>query len=151
MNSLQPVLILNGPNLNMLGLREPQTYGASTLADVESLCRATAQGLGIQVECRQSNEEGELVTWIQQARTTHAGVIINAGGYSHTSVAILDALLACEKPVIEVHISNIFRREEFRHHSLISQAAKGVICGLGPEGYALAVQAMARIVRDLKG
>ncbi|MER2520263.1 MAG: type II 3-dehydroquinate dehydratase [Bdellovibrionales bacterium] len=143
-----PILILNGPNLNMLGVREPETYGSATLADLESLCRTTAQGLGVQVECRQSNDEGELVTWIQQARTKHGGVIVNAGGYSHTSVAILDALLSCEKPVIEVHISNIFRREEFRHHSLVSQAAKGVICGLGLDGYALALQAMAKILKN---
>lgn len=151
MNGNHPILILNGPNLNMLGLREPQIYGASTLADLEALCRTTAQELGIRVECRQSNDEGELVTWIQQARTTHAGIIINAGGYSHTSVAILDALLATEKPIIEVHVSNIFRREDFRHHSLVSQAAKGIICGLGLEGYALALHAMAKILAPLKG
>lgn len=147
MTECQPVLILNGPNLNMLGVREPEIYGSATLADAESLCRTMAQALGMEVDCRQSNDEGELVTWIQNARKTHSGIVINAGGYSHTSVAILDALLLCEKPVIEVHATNIFRREEFRHHSLISRAAKGVICGFGIEGYALALQAMATLVK----
>lgn len=141
-------MVLNGPNLNMLGIREPKTYGHESLADMETLCRETAQRLGVSVEFRHSNSEGELVTWIQQARTTHSGIIINAGGYSHTSVAILDALLIFEGPVIEVHASNIFKRDEFRQHSLVSQAARGVICGLGIEGYALALQAMAKMVKE---
>lgn len=143
----QPVLILNGPNLNMLGLREPKIYGKSSLADIESLCQQTAKKLGLNVDCHQSNIEGELVTWIQKSRKNHSGIIINAGGYSHTSVAILDALLLSEKPVIEVHISNIFAREEFRHHSLISKAAKGIICGLGIDGYALALQALSKLLK----
>ena len=143
----QPVLILNGPNLNMLGLREPKIYGKSTLANIESLCQQTAKKLGLNVDCYQSNLEGELVTWIQKSRKNHSGIIMNAGGYSHTSVAILDALLLSEKPVIEVHISNIFAREEFRHHSLISKAAKGIICGLGIDGYALALQALSKLLK----
>ena len=141
-----PVLILNGPNLNMLGQREPEKYGKATLRDVEALCATTASTLGLTVDCKQSNIEGELVTWIQQSRTSYSGIIINPGAYSHTSIAILDALLAAEKPVIEVHLTNIHAREEFRHHSYVSKAAKGVICGLGIDGYALALQAMAKLL-----
>lgn len=141
-----PVLILNGPNLNMLGQREPEKYGKATLSDVEALCTTTASTLGLAVDCKQSNIEGEMVTWIQQARTSYAGIIINPGAYSHTSIAIMDALLAAEKPVIEVHLTNIHAREEFRHHSYVSKAAKGVICGLGIDGYALALQAMAKLL-----
>ena len=141
-----PVLILNGPNLNMLGQREPEKYGKATLSDVEALCATTASTLGLAVDCKQSNIEGEMVTWIQQARTSYAGIIINPGAYSHTSIAIMDALLAAEKPVIEVHLTNIHAREEFRHHSYVSKAAKGVICGLGIDGYALALQAMAKLL-----
>lgn len=140
------VLILNGPNLNMLGLRQPEIYGRETLADVEALCHAKAKALGLTVDFRQSNTEGELITWAQEARTKADGLLVNAGGFSHTSVALMDALLACEKPVIEVHISNIFRREAFRHHSYISFAARGVICGLGPKGYTIALEAMADIL-----
>jgi 3-dehydroquinate dehydratase-2 len=138
------ILILNGPNLNLLGTREPEVYGRETLADVERTCHKTAQTLGLEVDFRQSNREGELVDWIQEARTGHAGIIINAGAYSHTSVAILDALLAAERPVIEVHLSNLFKRETFRHHSYISQAAQGVICGLGAAGYLYALDALGR-------
>lgn len=137
------VFVLNGPNLNMLGLRQPKVYGKATLADVEKLCRARAEGLGLAVDFRQSNHEGELVGWIQEARTAAAGIVINAGAYTHTSVAILDALLTAEKPVIEVHLSNVFRRESFRHHSYVSPAAMGVIVGCGPLGYALALEALA--------
>ncbi|WP_119420251.1 type II 3-dehydroquinate dehydratase [Desertibaculum subflavum] len=140
------VLILNGPNLNMLGLRQPEIYGRETLADVEQLCQARGKALGLEVDFRQSNAEGELITWVQEARAKADGLIVNAGGYSHTSVALMDALLACDKPVIEVHISNIFRRDQFRHHSYVSLAARGVICGLGPKGYALALEAMADLV-----
>lgn len=140
------IYVLNGPNLNMLGLREPAIYGKETLADVERLCRAAGEQLGLSVIFRQSNHEGELVDWIQEARTKAAGIVINAGAYTHTSVALLDALNAAEKPVMEVHLSNIFRRESFRHHSYISMAAKGVICGLGPKGYVLALEALAEIV-----
>ncbi len=137
------VLVLNGPNLNMLGVREPQTYGAATLADIEAMCRNEAQRLGLGIECRQSNHEGELVTWIQQALGTFDGLVINAGAYSHTSIAIHDALRAVALPVIEVHLSNIYAREPFRHHSHVSAVAKGVICGLGPAGYKLALHALA--------
>jgi 3-dehydroquinate dehydratase-2 len=142
-----PILVLNGPNLNMLGVREPDKYGHASLQDVEILCQKTAVGLGLTAECRQSNLEGELVTWIQQSRSRYAGIIINAGGYSHSSVAILDALTLSGLPVIEVHITNIYAREEFRHHSVISKIAKGVICGLGIDGYRLAMQAMVNFVQ----
>jgi 3-dehydroquinate dehydratase-2 len=138
------ILILNGPNLNLLGTREPEVYGRETLADVERACRKTAETLGLEIDFRQSNREGELVDWIQEACEHHAGIIVNAGAYSHTSVAILDALKAAERPVIEVHLSNLFRREAFRHHSYISQAAQGVICGLGAAGYLYALDALGR-------
>ena len=137
------VLILNGPNLNMLGTRQPEIYGAVTLADIEADCESCGQNLGLAVECRQPNSEGELVGWIQAARNTAQAVIINPGAYSHTSVAILDALLAVDLPVMEVHLSNIYRREEFRHHSYVSKAAQGVICGFGPRGYIMALEALA--------
>lgn len=140
------IYVLNGPNLNMLGLRQPEIYGRDTLADVEALCHKAGKRLGLGIDFRQSNMEGELVTWIQQARTRAAGIVLNAGAYTHTSVAILDALNAAEKPCIEVHLSNIHRREEFRHHSYVSLAAKGMICGLGPKGYVLALEALADIV-----
>ena len=142
------VLILNGPNLNMLGLRQPEIYGRETLADVEQLCQERGSALGLKVDFRQSNAESELITWAQEARTKFDGLIVNAGGYSHTSIALMDALLACEKPVIEVHISNIFRRDQFRHHSYVSLAARGVICGLGPKGYALALEGMAELLQQ---
>ena len=142
----KPIYVLNGPNLNMLGLREPAVYGRESLADVEKRAKARAKALGLAIDFRQSNDEGELVTWIQEARDKAQGIIINAGAYSHTSVAILDALQAAELPVIEVHLSNIFRREEYRQHSFVSLAAKGVICGLGPKGYELALEAMAEML-----
>jgi len=142
----KPIFVLNGANLNLLGVREPSIYGAETLADVERRTRTRAQALGLPVEFRQSNREGDLVDWIQEARTTACGIILNAGAYTHTSVAILDALSAAEKPVIELHLSNVFRREPFRHHSYVSQAAHGVICGFGAKGYELAVEAMADIL-----
>ena len=141
------ILVLNGPNLNMLGQREPEIYGRDTLADIEKSCRKKAKELGLEIDFRQSNQEGELVSWVQETAKGHAGILINAGAYTHTSVALLDALLAAGKPVIEVHLSNIFRREDFRHHSYISRAARGVICGLGPQGYLLALDAMAKLVR----
>jgi len=150
MPKARPILVLNGPNLNMLGVREPKTYGKSTLRDLEALCKTTAKKLSLTVDCRQSNLEGELVTWIQASRKTHAGIIINAGGYSHSSVAVLDALLLSELPVVEVHISNIYSRESFRHHSLISKAAQGVICGLGIDGYSYALQSMAKLLKSPK-
>jgi 3-dehydroquinate dehydratase-2 len=138
------ILVLNGPNLNLLGQREPDIYGRETLADIEAACRAAAEKLGLDVEFRQSNLEGEIIGWIQAARDRAAGLIVNAGGLTHSSVAILDALKAVGLPVIEVHLSNIFRREAFRAHSYVSQAADGVICGLGGFGYVLAIEALAR-------
>lgn len=137
------VLVLNGPNLNMLGTREPGVYGAQTLADIEGICQAEAQALGLKCDFRQSNNEGELVTWIQQAFTTADAIVINPAAYSHTSVAIHDALRAVGLPTIEVHLSNIHQREPFRHHSYVSSVAMGVICGLGPAGYKLALHALA--------
>ena len=141
------ILILNGPNLNMLGQREPGIYGRDTLDDIEKACRTKAAELGLDVDFRQSNREGELVEWAQVAGQWFKGIIVNAGGYTHTSVALLDALLVSGLPVIEVHLSNIFRREEFRHHSYISRAASGVICGFGLKGYLQALDAKAQLVR----
>ena len=137
------IYVLNGPNLNMLGVREPSVYGRDSLDDVRRRTEARAEKLGLKIDFRQSNHEGELVTWIQEARGKAQGIIINAGGYTHTSVAMLDALQAAELPAIEVHLSNIFRREDYRHHSYISLGVKGVICGLGARGYELAVEAIA--------
>ena len=137
------VLVLNGPNLNMLGIREPKTYGSQTLADIEAMCKSEAKKLGLTVDCRQTNREGELCEWIQEAYGKKDGIIINPGGYSHTSVAIRDAISAVAIPTIEVHLINIHAREEFRHHSYVSAVAVGVICGLGAAGYSLALQALA--------
>ena len=137
------VLVLNGPNLNMLGTREPGIYGAHTLGDVEALCRATGDELGLSIDFRQSNHEGELVTWIQQAQTSADAILINPAAYSHTSVAIHDALKAVGLPVAEVHLSNIHQREAFRHHSYVSAVAAGVICGFGVTGYRLSLIALA--------
>lgn len=142
----KPIYILNGPNLNLLGSREPAVYGRETLADVERRAATRAGSLGLSIVFRQSNSEGELVTWIQEARAAARGIILNAGAYSHTSIAILDALQASELPVIEVHLSNIFRRESYRQHSYVSLAAKGVICGLGAKGYELALEAFAEML-----
>ena len=140
------VLVLNGPNLNMLGVREPQIYGSETLADIEVLCQHVGESLSMRVEFNQSNDEGELVTWIQRARDNVQGLLINAGAYTHTSIALLDALSAVEIPAIEIHLSNIHRREEFRHHSYVSYAARGMICGLGSYGYVLGLRAMHRML-----
>jgi 3-dehydroquinate dehydratase II len=142
------VAVLNGPNLNMLGLRQPEIYGAATLDDVEQLCAETAEGLDLAIDFRQTNGEGELISWVQECRGRAQGIVINPAGYSHTSVALLDALLSTELPVIEVHISNIHRREQFRHHSYVSTMATGVLCGFGTHGYALALIAMARLLED---
>jgi len=140
------VYVLNGPSLNLLGTREPETYGRSTLADVEKLVRARAENVGWTVEFRQSNHEGELVDWIHEAAAKKAiGIVLNPAGYTTTSVAILDAILAVKLPVIEVHISNIHARESFRHDSYVSKAAKAVICGFGIEGYGLAVAGLAAL------
>ena len=140
------ILVLNGPNLNLLGTREPDVYGHETMAEIEAACAERASALGLTVEFRQSNSEGELVDWIQEARNGYAGLIVNAGAYTHTSVALLDALLACDVPVIEVHLSNILQREDFRHHSYVSKAARGLICGFGGFGYEMALEAAARMV-----
>ncbi|MBL8564931.1 MAG: type II 3-dehydroquinate dehydratase [Hyphomicrobiaceae bacterium] len=142
----KPVYVLNGPNLNLLGAREPHVYGHETLADVRRRAEAAASRVGLTLEFRQSNHEGQLIDWVHEARDKGAGLIVNAGGLTHTSIALLDALQAAELPVIEVHLSNIFRREPFRHHSYVSLAAKGVICGLGAKGYELAVEAMADVL-----
>ena len=147
---MKTITVLNGPNLNMLGLRQPHIYGAATLDDVESLCAETALELGLGIDFRQSNIEGELVSWIQECRGRSAGIIINPAAYTTTSIAILDALLIADQPVIEVHISNIYRREEFRQHSYVSKVATGVICGLGVAGYALALRAMAGLLADIQ-
>ena len=142
------VLVLNGPNLNLLGTREPEIYGTETLASIEDACRGRAESLGLAVEFRQSNTEGDLVDWVQEARESYAALIVNAGAYTHTSVALLDALLAVDVPVIEVHLSNINQREEFRHHSYVSKAADGMICGLGGMGYELALVSLARTLKE---
>ncbi|MFJ7418213.1 type II 3-dehydroquinate dehydratase [Streptomyces uncialis] len=136
-----PIMVLNGPNLNLLGQRQPEIYGSATLADVEALCARTAAAHGGTVDFRQSNHEGELVDWIHEARQRHTGIVINPAAYSHTSIALLDALNTCDGlPVVEVHISNIHQREQFRHHSYVSLRADGVIAGCGVQGYAFAVE-----------
>jgi 3-dehydroquinate dehydratase-2 len=142
----KPVFVLNGPNLNLLGAREPEIYGRETLDDLRKRAEARATALGLTIDFRQSNHEGELIEWIQEGRSKAAGIIVNAGGLTHSSVGILDALNAAELPVIEVHLSNIFKRESFRQHSYVSLAATGVICGLGAQGYELALDAMANLV-----
>ena len=140
------ILVLNGPNLNMLGVRQPEIYGSETLADIESACRVKAGELDLAIDFRQSNHEGELVSWIQEARGKMAGIAINAAAYTHTSVALLDALSLVELPIIEIHLSNVYARDSFRHHSYISAVANGVICGLGSHGYILALDALKRII-----
>lgn len=146
LSTLPLIVVLNGPNMNMLGLREPDTYGTATLDDVEALCAETAERLGMAIDFRQSNVEGELISWVQECRGRAAGIVINPADYSFTSIALMDALLAVDLPAIEVHVTNIHRREEFRHHSYVSRAAVGVISGLGITGYALALQALAEIL-----
>ncbi|MDP2619927.1 MAG: type II 3-dehydroquinate dehydratase [Hyphomicrobiales bacterium] len=142
----KPVFVLNGPNLNLLGQRETAVYGKTTLADIERLTRAKAAALGLSAEFRQTNHEGELVEWIHEAGRAACGIVLNAGAYTHTSVAVHDALKAVNTPVIEVHLSNIFAREPFRHHSYVSPLARGIICGFGPKGYELALEALHAIV-----
>lgn len=141
------LFVLNGPNLNMLGRRQTAIYGSATLAEIDALCRERAATHRLAVSCRQSNHEGELIGWIHEARDAAFGIVINAGAFTHTSIAIHDALLAAEKPVVEVHLSNIFRREEFRQVSFIAKVAIGSICGFGPLGYAMAIDALARHLR----
>jgi 3-dehydroquinate dehydratase-2 len=140
------IYVLNGPNLDLLGTREPELYGSATLADVEKLCQTTAQRHGMTVVFRQSNHEGEIIEWIHEARAEQAnGLLINPAGFTTTSVAILDALLTLKAPIIEVHITNIHAREEFRRHSYVSKVARAVICGFGTEGYALAITGLAAL------
>lgn len=145
------VYVLNGPNLNLLGKRQPEIYGRETLADVEAGCRRVADELGLEIRFHQSNREYELIEWIHEAREVAAGIVINPAAFTHTSVAILDALNACEFPIIEVHISNIHKRESFRHHSYVSLVAAGVIAGCGIQGYELALQRVARLIEQKAG
>lgn len=146
----KPIYLLNGPNLNLLGTREPEIYGQDTLADIEARARAKAQALGHALEFRQSNHEGEIVDWIQEARAQAAGVILNPAGYTHTSVAILDALKALELPSIELHLSNVAAREPWRKHSYVTLGVTGVIAGFGALGYEIAVEAMAGLIAGSK-
>ena len=141
------ITILNGPNLNLLGLREPEIYGSDTLDDVAAMCADVGKALGLDTELKQSNHEGELVDWIQAARETSAGIILNAGALTHTSVALYDALNTFDGPVIEVHISQVHKREAFRHHSFVSHRADAVMAGFGIHGYALAMRHMGRLLR----
>jgi 3-dehydroquinate dehydratase-2 len=141
------IYVINGPNLNLLGKREPQTYGHETLADVEALCRTAANAFSLDVRLLQSNAEAQLIDWIHEARQSACGIVINPAGYSHTSVALRDALATFEGPILEVHISNIHAREHFRHHSFVSAIAKGVICGCGIQGYAFGVQRVAALLK----
>jgi 3-dehydroquinate dehydratase II len=145
------VFIINGPNLNLLGNREPEKYGRATLADLETLCRQAAQRHNFELVFRQSNREAELIEWIQEAgRSKAAGIVLNAAAYSHTSIAILDAVIAAAVPTVEVHITNIYAREEFRRHSYVSRAARAVLCGFGIEGYALAIEGLAMMARAMR-
>ncbi|MBU1329861.1 MAG: type II 3-dehydroquinate dehydratase [Gammaproteobacteria bacterium] len=141
------ILVLNGPNLNLLGTREPATYGHETLADIAQLCATTAEECGLRTEFRQTNQEGELLDWIHAARGRCAGILINPAAWTHTSVAIRDALVASELPVLEVHLSNVHKREAFRHHSFVSPIAVGVICGLGSQGYRLGLQYFSQLLK----
>jgi 3-dehydroquinate dehydratase II len=142
------VYVLNGPNLNLLGKRQPHIYGHETLADVEKDCRTVAKELKLELQFHQSNREYEIIDWIHEARETAGGIVINPAAFTHTSVAILDALSSCEFPIIEVHISNVHKREAFRQHSYISGVASGVIAGFGTQGYSLAIRRMARLIDE---
>ncbi|MGO9484473.1 MAG: type II 3-dehydroquinate dehydratase [Rhodomicrobium sp.] len=144
---MKPILILNGPNLNLIGEREPEIYGKETLADIEQGLRQQAGLSGLEIDFRQTNHEGELVGWIQEARHSACALILNAAAFTHTSIAILDALRALPLPIVEVHLSNIFKREEFRHRSFVSPAATGLICGFGSQSYHLALSAIIAIVK----
>ncbi|PSH62051.1 type II 3-dehydroquinate dehydratase [Phyllobacterium brassicacearum] len=147
---MKPIFVLNGSNLNLLGQRETHIYGSTTLADIEAMCRDSDAGRRHGIEFRQSNNEGQLIDWIHEARHAGDAIVINAGAFTHTSIAIHDALKTFEGPIIELHITNVHRRESFRHHSYISFAATGVICGLGPDGYELALEAASRLVGKAK-
>jgi 3-dehydroquinate dehydratase-2 len=143
-NAAETIYVLNGPNLNLLGIREPETYGHASLADVERICKQASAQFGLKVDCRQSNREGELIDFIHEAHANNAaGIVINAGGYSHTSIALHDALMAVKIPTIEVHISNIHARESFRHHSFTARAASATLSGFGVDGYRLAINGLA--------
>ncbi|MCW1841032.1 type II 3-dehydroquinate dehydratase [Prosthecomicrobium hirschii] len=142
------VFVLNGPNLNLLGKRQPHIYGYETLADIEAECRRVGAELGLDIRFHQSNAEHQIIDWIHEAREIAAGIVINPAAYTHTSVAILDALSTCEFPIIEVHISNVHKRESFRHHSYVSLVASGVIAGFGTQGYPLALQRLAKLTAD---
>lgn len=142
----KPVFVLNGPTLNLLGVREPHIYGRETLADIERMTQERARSLGLETKFQQTNHEGQMIDWILEARTAASGIIINGGAWSHTSIAILDALKASERPIVEVHLSNPYAREAFRHQSYVSQVARGVICGFGAYGYVMAAEAMARLI-----
>jgi 3-dehydroquinate dehydratase-2 len=144
------ILFLNGPNLNLLGQREPEVYGRSTLADIEAKVRQRARELGVEVEFRQSNLEGELVTWIQQAKGQFSAIVLNAAAYTHTSIALRDAISAAAVPTIEIHLSNIHAREEFRHLSLIAPVCKGQICGFGPHSYILGLEGAVNVIESKK-
>jgi 3-dehydroquinate dehydratase-2 len=144
------VYFLNGPNANLYGLDSKGTYGTQSFPAIEAQCRKHAEGIGVALDFRQSNHEGVLIDWIQEARQTAKGLIINGAGLTYTSIAILDALAALEKPIIEVHMSNIYKREPFRHHSYISRVATGIVAGLGPLGYELAITAMARLLGEAR-
>lgn len=150
MTPSRPILVINGPNLNMLGVREPELYGSDTLNDIQIACTERATAVGESIDFRQSNSEAEILGWLQAARNESSGIIINPAAFTHTSVAILDALIITELPIIEVHISNIFSRESFRQHSYISQAATGVISGFGSYGYVLAIDALIKLIRQKK-
>jgi 3-dehydroquinate dehydratase-2 len=143
-----PVFVLNGANLNLLGVREPHLYGTTTLAAIEAMCRERAAQLGIAVECRQTNSEGTLIDWVHEALSSASGIVINPAGHSFTSIALLDALKVFRWPIVEVHITNIHRREAHYHHSYVSLAATGVIAGLGPRGYLLALDVIAQMLRE---
>ena len=144
----QKILVINGPNLNLLGTREKEKYGETSLKDIEKKCIEYSKKIDLEIDFKQSNVEGEIVNYIQNSKDKHQGIIINAGGYTHTSVAILDALLAVKKPTIELHITNIYKREDFRHKSLISKAANGIICGLGVDGYIMAIDGIKKIITN---
>jgi len=144
------IYVLNGPNLNLLGKRQPHIYGHETLADVEADCRKLAAGLGLDMRFHQSNREYEIIDWVHEARETASGIVINLAAFTHTSVAILDALNTFDHPIIEVHISNVHKREEFRHHSYVSAIASGVIAGFGTQGYQLAIQRLATLIKTAK-
>lgn len=145
---MKPIFILNGPNLNMLGKRDAAIYGRETLAEIETMIRVRAKELGMTVDCRQSNHEGDLITWAHEAREVASAIVINPGGYSHTSIALMDALEIAAVPVIEVHVSDIHAREEFRRHSYVSRIARQVICGQGAHGYVLALEAAVKLAQN---